>query len=35
MSKITKTLLVTAKEDLLKVIDKMDSLLGNIRNYRK
>lgn len=32
MSKITKTLLVTAKEDLLKVIDKMDSLLGNIRN---
>lgn len=32
MSKITKTLLATAKEDLLKVIDKMDSLLGNIRN---
>ena len=32
MSKITKTLLVTAKEDLLKVIDKMDGLLGNIRN---
>lgn len=32
MSKITKTLLATAKEDLLKVIDRMDGLLGNIRN---